>query len=1771
MPKLSGYQITETLFSSPFTRVFRGKRESDQFPVIIRGCGESDATQSHYARLAFTREVLALFDNKHIAKPVDWIDDQQQPWLLMEDILGEDLWHFAKRFKHEQLTVETFLELAIQLADALSIIHHQQVIHKDLHPGNIVVNPDTLQVQVIDFGLSSLLSREQPVMAAPESLEGILAYLSPEQTGRMNRALDYRTDFYTLGITLYQLLAGQLPYEAEDAMTWVHAHIAAQAFALDKYRSDVPVVLELIIKKLMSKNAEDRYQSALGLKHDLTVCLKQWKTKDDIADFKLGQQDISDRFQIPQKLYGREQEVQILLDSFTQVREQHQAHLLAVAGYSGIGKSALVHEIHKPISAHGGVFIEGKFDQFQHNMPYSALREAFKTWIQRILLESNLLLNQRKQDLLDGLGNNAQVLIDFLPEFSTLLGGLPKLTELGAQETQNRFHTVFKKFIKIITSSHPLILFIDDLQWSDQGTLDLLPVLINEMGSRLLVLTAYRDNEVNDTHPAMMALETIKQNSPDSTLAVMQTLTLEPLTLSSLNELIGDALHNHQQVRPLSELVLQKTAGNPFFVSEFLKTLYQHCLFNFDLTQQRWCWDLDTIKAQDITDNVVELMLEKMHRLPSETQALIQLAACIGTRFDLQTLAIISEQPMPEIARSLWPAIQQGLLLQDGGDWHVGMLAPHSSREIEPALAPNCRFLHDRMLQAAYQSLDEAQRQHTHLTIGRLLKKHQQSNNTTFQGTAIFEIVEQLNEGRNLITDKDERLELAKLNLQVAQLSKAASVWDNALRCTKIAMDLLPNKAWEELYDLTLTLNLLRIECEYLTVNQDTAERLAEEVLQKAQSTMVKAQLCDLLVLNNLSHGNLSYGTQKAIEGVGYCGIDVPSFDEALLHKVEIEQAQLNKQLQKVSITDLEQRPLATDPHIVISQQLLSRLAQIAAITKKHALYKFSTLTGMNIILRHGISEQATYLLALYGVFLIQKKDYQTAFEFAQLAIKIINKNPNITNISPIYVALGLHIWFYKRSLDETIALHQRGFRLGSEYGDPIALGCFGMMVINLFAKGEPLPKIASHIQQLKKLMLQYKAIRVAGSHYQPLIDMLQDPKASNLLRQDAYSASEWAIIQATPLKAIIPHLRLQWYFWNNDTEQAQATIPEAEQTRPLMLNSMAAVEHDFLKGLLLAKQFHQGPPATQKTYLTDIQQIIVQFEGLTAHCTANFEHKYLLLSAEYSKLSNPNFDTLKLYHQTIQSAKKNGFLQYQALANELLGRFLMNYPLGDSSNKHLKQAYQLYGLWGCAVKQQAFEKEFPELFAAKPVFTNELHSLSVTETSLQHTKSLDLESIITASQSISNEIQLSKLLENMMRVIVTNAGAQSGVLVLANQGEMTVEAHLKFDPAETVFIESAPLQSYTRLPVAIVQYVTRTNEAVILQNLPEEEQWNQEPYFKQHQPLSILCMPINYRDKLMGVLYLENTLSTNAFTEEHISTLKMLSTQAAISLENARLFNKVTALNMGLEEQVAIRTNQLAQSNTDLNQAVKDLELANKEMESFSYRVSHDLRAPLRTIKGFSKVLLEDYLPDLHVDAQDMLNRVVGASGKMDGLISGLFELSKIQKQPLVRSDVTLSDMAQDIIKDLREHYPEQQVKVEIEPDMHTEADPRMLYSVIENLLNNAWKYSSKKAESEISFGTTNYQEARVNVDMTKPDNVDCLAQTVYFIKDNGAGFDMQNTSDLFTTFKRLHTEEEFSGTGIGLATVKRIIDRHGGQIWAEAEIGKGARFYFTLGHKNK
>jgi len=1827
MSKLNGFKISETLYSTPSTNVFRAIRESDQCPVILRTCDEK-ASSSQHSRLSSSAEILRGFDHPNIAKVIDIIDHSGQPWLIMADSHSIDLAQYLDALENKQLPLDVFLNIAVQLAEALSVIHHAHVIHKDLHPGNIVINPETQNIEIIDFGLASLLSREQPALAPPENLEGVISYISPEQTGRMNRSLDYRSDFYTLGITLYQLLTGELPFVADDAIGLVHAHIARVQKPVSQARPDIPDAVSDIIDKLMHKTAEERYQSAMGLKQDLEICRRHVVAGNAIPPFTLGLHDISDRFQVPQVLYGREQEVNQLMDSFYKAA-QGQPQLLAVEGFAGIGKSALIHEVHKPIAAHSGIFTSGKFDQFQKNTPYSALKQAFSDWIQHALSLKESALNDLRAQLNKALGTNARVLIDFMDIFEVLLGDLAPLPVLGAQETQNRFHLVLQRFIQQITQQRPLVIFIDDLQWADRGTLNLLPQLMSaglddkssqelnqekntenadQMACRLLLLVAYRDNEVDESHPAMQTLKQIKTEYQSA-----NTLTLAPLKVKQINQLLVDALHQTPlATHPLAELLEHKTGGNPFFINEFLKTLYSEKLLNFDLSQQRWVWSLEAIKAQAITNNVVELMLGKMQQLPTVTQHMLQLASCIGSLFDLQTLSIISEQSMPDTMRKLWPALKQGLLLQEGGDWLLGIVKTasashnynessasepneqdqqvksHLSTRMSP-LVPHCRFLHDRMLQAAYQSLSEGHRQQTHLNIGRLLYKHTDAE--LFENQ-LFSIIEQLNQGRSLIESESEKLELAQLNLQAAEKAKQASAWETALRYARIGASLLPENSWVIEYKLSYELNLVQIECEFLTFNFDVAKALAEHLLQQARTPLEHAQIC-LLLASQLLSGNVDYCIEKGLMGLRHCNIQVPNIAEIDDTLIEKEHQSLKVLLAKNDwedqISTSTNKAISTEASL--AYRLCSQLAGLSQIAGKPRLLSYIVIKGMHSILENNLSEHAIMIYTAYSAFLAKQGDYFEAKKISSTTLKLIERFPLCPDLPFVYMVLGSLVWIYNHPLKQAIEMQFKAHETGYEYGD-ISRGVFAgysNAIINVFAQGLPFNQLKIHLNKLSILAQKYNVRVSAGSYYTRLIDTLTQTGSENTLHPASFDSDEWQQIQNCVLKPFIEHLRLQWFFWSDQNENAWQAVRDADFSLELMSGFITPLEHRFITALLACKQFQHTENPNDENYLQAIQASLDELSLLNTLCPENFEHKLLLLQAEQGRYQDQSIEALApLYEAAIESASNNEFLQYEALANELYGEFLLVKKRTRFALPYIHDALNLYRHWGCTVKvknltaryQALFQSEAPQITSQTSPQTSLLSTKysslqtrtlnrSMTQTQTSSQEGLDLSSLMKSAQAISGELALKGLVSKVMLAILENSGAQNAALILESPTGAIIQAQIKAQNDRDLYnnsLEARPLDNATDLPVSLISYVLRTNTEQVLQepssniHSSANDAFIEDPYLQMYQPKSVLCIPVSYREKLIGALYLENTLSHKAFPQERFDIIKMLLAQAAISFENARLFNEVTELNVGLEEKVKQRTRELDQSNQELdksnqelNHAVIQLKASNKELETFSYSVSHDLRAPLRTIKGFSEILIEDYLDELDADAQMMLKKVMRGADNMGELINGLLDLSRMQRQELVRQQVNLSDMANYIVSDMRTNDPQRQVKVEIEADIQVQGDQRMLQSVIENLLNNAWKYSSKTENAEIAFATLARQKDQ--------------EQTTYFVKDNGAGFNMKYIDKLFGTFQRLHTEDDFAGTGVGLATVKRIIEKHGGKIWAEAEVNEGATFYFTLG----
>jgi serine/threonine protein kinase len=836
MIALPGVAIHSKIYESSASVVYRGIREQDDRPLVVKLLKQDYPSPQELTRYRQEYEITSSLNLPGVVKAYSQQDYQRTLAILLEDFGGESIERWMRQRKEEfcPMPLANFFRLAIEITEILGRIHHANIIHKDINPSNIVFNPDTGVVKIIDFGIATRFNRTNPSFKSPHVLEGTLAYLSPEQTGRMNRWLDRRTDFYSLGVTFYQLLTGQLPFPTTDILELVHCHIAKTPVPPHELNAAIPKAVSDIIMKLMAKNAEDRYQSAWGIKADLERCAQQLEQSGQIDRIQLGLQDFSGQFHIPQKLYGREAQIGALLAAFDRVavrgnedNAQFKVEMMLVSGYSGVGKTALVQELYKPITAKHGYFIWGKFDQFERNIPYSAIVDALQKLVQQLLGEPDEQVQQWRSHLLAALGSNGQIIIDAIPEVELIIGKQPPVPSVGATEAQNRFNLTFQKFVRVFCDKeHPLVIFLDDLQWIDSATLKLIElILLDEQTQFLFLIGAYRDNEVHPTHPLVLTLLELRKQG-----AVLQEITLAPLALESLNQLIAETLdRNPDTVRDLDQLVLRKTEGNPFFVGEFLRMLYSENLLTFNAEHLSWQWNIAQIQARNITDNVVELLLLQLKKLPEETRQILRLAACVGSQFDLETLAIVCEKTPKAIFQNLLAAI------------HAGLIQPLSELD-EDLLVQEYKFLHDRVQQAAYALIDESHKQVVHLQIGRnLLNKTSPEQ----RSERLFEIVDHLNYGIELVAEQIERNEIARLNLIAGQKAKTATAYEAALKYLKTGLKFLNTESWLSEYDLTLSLYSAAAEAAYLHGRFDEMEQFVEVVLIRAKTAIDKVQVYD--------------------------------------------------------------------------------------------------------------------------------------------------------------------------------------------------------------------------------------------------------------------------------------------------------------------------------------------------------------------------------------------------------------------------------------------------------------------------------------------------------------------------------------------------------------------------------------------------------------------------------------------------------------------------------------------------------------------------------------------------------------------------------------------------------------------------------------------------------------------------------------------------------------------------------------------------------------
>jgi PAS domain S-box-containing protein len=1414
-------------------------------------------------RLAHEYGLKDELDGAWAVRPLELIRERGRTMLVLEDPGGELL----EGQLGQPMPVGPFLSLALGIVMAIARLHQRGFIHKDIKPAHLLVDQANGAVHLTGFGIACRLPRQRQAANPPAEIAGTLAYMAPEQTGRMNRSIDARSDLYAVGVTLYQMLTGRLPFAATEPMEWVHCHIARRPVPPAERLPGVPAALSAIIMKLLAKTAEERYQTTAGLERDLRRCLAQWEAQSRIDAFPPGEDDTPDRLLIAEKLYGREREVDALLAALDRVVKSGAAELMLVSGYSGVGKSAVVHELHKALVPPRGLFASGKFDQYKRDIPYSTLVQAFQGLVRPLLGRSNEELAGWREALLEALGPNGRLIVDLVPELNLVIGEQPPVPELSSRDAQRRFQLVVRRFIGVFARpEHPLALFLDDLQWLDAATLDLLEDLLTQAQvQHLLLIGAYRDNEVDAAHPLRRKLDAIKSSGGKVT-----AITLAPLAQEHVGQLIADALRCELERRArLTQLVHEKTAGNPFFVIQFLSALADENLLAFDHASSCWRWDVECIRARGYTDNVADLMIGRLSRLSAETQKVLQHLACLGNVAETAMLSIILGTSEEQVEAALWEAVRQELIER---------------------LDSSYRFTHDRVQEAAYSLIPEASRAPDHLRIGRLLMVRTAPEQLE---EAIFEIVNQLNRGAALITAEEEREQFAELNLIAGKRAKASTAYISALTYLVAGMTLLEEDCWKRRHELVFALELHRAEGEFLTGALTEAEQRLAALSTRAANTVERASVACLRIDLYVFLAQSSRAIAIGLDYLRHLGIDWsphPAEEE-----VRREYERIWSQLGSRTIEELADLPSMSDPASLATLDLLAKIGPPAAQTDIN-LFFLITCRAVNFSIDQGNCDASCIAYVHYGMIVGECfGDYQAAYRFGQLGCELVERRGLKRFEATTYLVFGHLVLPRTKHVRVGRDLVRRAFEAASNSGDVThASYACDMMIQNFLAAGDPLVEVqreAEHglafarkarfglvIDIITTQLALVRTLRGLTPTFGSFDDEQFDERRMErrfLEIPDLAIAACWYWIR-----------KLQARFFVGDYVSAIEASSRVHRLSWISPSLFRTAEYNFYGALSLAT-FCDSIEADQRApHLAMLATHHRQLEIWAANCPENFENRAALVGAEIARLEGRDREAMDLYEQAIRSARANGFVHNEAIANELAAHFYTARGFERFAHLCLRDARYGYVRWGAIGKVRQLDQLYPRLREAEPVS----RPTGTIGAPVEH---LDLTTVLNVSQAVSSEIVLEGLLETLMRTAIEQAGAQRGLLLTQRGIEQRIAAEAT-TPGDTVKVLLRDQPVTAALPESILHYVVRTRETVILDDAVAENPFAADTYVHQHHARSILCLPLINQSKLIGVLYLENTLAPHVFTPARVAVLKLLASQAAISLENTRLYRDV-------------------------------------------------------------------------------------------------------------------------------------------------------------------------------------------------------------------------------------------------------------------------------------
>ncbi|HEX5749565.1 MAG TPA: AAA family ATPase [Archangium sp.] len=1724
---IAGYQLERRIHESERSLVYRTRSRPDAPRVVLKILKRQYPSPEEMVRYRREYGIIRSVQGKHLIRAEGLEHYKDTCVLLLEDFGGEPLSHWLSR---GPLDLGQFLRLAIHLAQGLEELHAANVIHKDLNPSNILWNPETDELKLIGFGIATRLPQEPQTFRNPALLEGTLAYLSPEQTGRMNRDIDYRTDFYSLGVTFYEMLVGRRPFMTEDPLALLHCHLARTP--PDLAEQGIPPILARLVGKLLAKNPEDRYQSAHGLRLDLLRCLEALERGESLqhVSFPLGRSDMLERFLLPQRLYGRQCESARLERAFAEAThepgpDEPPPHplLLLISGYSGVGKTTLIQEVYKPLTAKRGIFVAGKFEQFRRHTPYSALRQALGAWCRHVLADSEQALAAWRQRILEAAGHSGQLLIELVPELALVLGPQPPLPELGPREAENRFHLVVQGFIRTIGGREsPLVIFLDDLQWADVSSLRLLAsLLLTAELPQVLFIGAYRDNEVDASHPLLTLLTELKEGG-----ARVDSIHLEDLGPEAVRELLADAFHSTpERVAPAAGILYQKTHGNAFHTLELLKLMHHEQVITYVYERGEWQVDPRRLRALPLSDNVVELLTRKLTELPAGTRASLEMAACLGNRFELRLLSLCCEKRGQEMFETLRPAVLQGLVVPlDGHSTRFAMFDADASTPAECWF----RFQHDRVQQACDSLLQQDDRARLHLKIGRLLHTKLPPEQHEAQLTTL---TDHFNFGRRLLRDDPRALaELSHLNLQAARQAKSSMAYAQALGYASAGIELLPEDAWRTDYTHTFALYRMRHECQYLSGDYAGADETAGLLLAHARSPMDAADVYGTAAIQASIRGRYDEAISLGRKASKLLGFELPA-DEQLDACVEQEFACLMARLDTHTVKALMESPPLQDREMTSLTRLLASIVG-ASYFWNLKLWAFLTLRSVRIGLERGYFNELPFSLGNTGTLCVTRGQYARAWLLARAGVEL-GESRRSTVRCRAFNCLALCVSPWAAPLREAVEPARRGHLHGIEDGD-LEYSCYCLFgLLNaLLSQGTPLPGLRAEADRAIAFAARQKNV-MAVPCFSVLRQFALDLEGRTLAPatfddgsfQEARFLREAAGLDMAHCYFHVYKLQ-SFYLWGR-YEEALRMSEEACRTLDQVAPFVQAAEHNFYTSLTLTALWPRASPAARERARLRLRSNQEQMRRWADSCPENFLHKLQLVEAELTRLEGRDLEALRLYQRSIQSARRQGFIQDEACAHELAASCCFELELAEHGEMHIAKAHHLYRLWGAERKAQELERHYPHVLLTRappsPPSPPPPGTLGTGATSLTV---FDAMSILRATQAIGGELVLERLLETMLRVVFENAGAQRGALLLVKEGQPVVATEGSAAQVQVHGGGGVPLSGWTGGSHAVVHYVHRTRERLVLGDAPGDPRFSGEPYLRQARPRSVLCMPITHQGRLVALLYLENPLATHAFTQERTELLELLARQMAVSLENALLHAREREQRAQAERAVRLRDEFLIVASHELNTPVTSLNLNIQNLKRMA-----------------SRAALPERIQGLLAKAEQQQRRI-------STLVSELLDVSELEagSLPLHLEQVDLAALTRELLERLAPDFQRAQCTLLLDAPREVVGwwDRRYLERALHGLLANALKFGRGEP---------------IEVNLCKRQ-----AHVSLSVKDHGIGIAAEDQGYIFEKFGRAVSASHYGGLGLGLYLCRLFIDAHGGRLRVDSQPLQGATFTVEL-----